>query len=258
MQKMNSLLVLAKKILPFSFINILRRIRDFYQWDIYYQKSWSQEGEDLILSRYFENIKTKGFYVDVGAHHPLRFSNTYKFYKQGWHGINIDAMPGSMDLFNKLRPRDINLEKAVSDSRQIMTYYAFNEPAFNGFSKDNSEQQKDINGLKILFRKEMKTVTLAEILDSYMPKGVTIDFMSIDIEGLDFSALRSNDFTKYRPTVILIEILKSSLDILATTDISIFLTRLDYSTFAKTVNTVFFIDNKFYKEKFGQARCGRH
>ncbi len=139
-----------------------------------------------------------------------------------------------------------------------MTYYAFNEPAFNGFSKDNSEQQKDINGLKILFRKEMKTVTLAEILDSYMPKGVTIDFMSIDIEGLDFSALRSNDFTKYRPTVILIEILKSSLDILATTDISIFLTRLDYSTFAKTVNTVFFIDNKFYKEKFGQARCGRH
>ncbi len=81
------------------------------------------------MSRYFENKKTTGFYVDVGAHHPLRFSNTYKFYKRGWHGINIDAMPGSMDLFNRLRHRDINLERAVSDSKQILTYYAFNEPA---------------------------------------------------------------------------------------------------------------------------------
>jgi len=131
---MNNILKLIYNLVPLPFKNLLRRIRDLYQWDSYYEKSWSQEGEDLILSRYFENLKANGFYVDVGAHHHLRFSNTYKFYKQGWYGINIDAMPGSMDLFNRLRPRDINLEKSVSDSKQIMTYYAFNEPALNGFS----------------------------------------------------------------------------------------------------------------------------
>ena len=44
---------------------------------------YSQNGEDLILNRLFEN-KEKGFFIDVGAHHPIRFSNTYLFYKKGW------------------------------------------------------------------------------------------------------------------------------------------------------------------------------
>ena len=56
---------------------------------------YSQEGEDMILGKIFSGQK-HGFYVDVGAHHPLRFSNTYLFYLKGWRGINIDAMPGSM------------------------------------------------------------------------------------------------------------------------------------------------------------------
>ena len=59
------------------------------------QYSFSQEGEDLVLARIFEG-KKNGFYVDIGAHHPTRFSNTHYFYRRGWSGINIDAMPGSM------------------------------------------------------------------------------------------------------------------------------------------------------------------
>jgi FkbM family methyltransferase len=204
---MNNILKLVYNLVPLPLKILLRRVRDFYQWDTYYQKSWSQEGEDLILSRYFENKKTTGFFVDVGAHHPLRFSNTYKFYKRGWHGINIDAMPGSMDLFNSLRPRDINIEKAVSDSKQILTYYGFNEPALNGFSKEITKHRDGQANNKIIFTKDIETSTLEEILDEYMPKEVAIDFMSIDVEGLDFSVLRSNDFVKYRPMVILIEIL---------------------------------------------------
>ena len=51
--------------------------------------SFSQEGEDLILNR-FLGKKEKGFYVDIGAHDPKRFSNTNIFYERGWTGINID------------------------------------------------------------------------------------------------------------------------------------------------------------------------
>ena len=43
--------------------------------------SYSQEGEDLILQRIFHNQKD-GFYIDVGAHHPFRFSNTALLYKK--------------------------------------------------------------------------------------------------------------------------------------------------------------------------------
>lgn len=237
---MNKVLKLIYNLVLLQFKNILRRVRDYYQWDIYYQKSWSQEGEDLILSRYFENLKTNGFYVDVGAHHPLRFSNTYKFYKQGWYGINIDAMPGSMDLFNRLRPRDINLEKAVSDSKQIMTYYAFNEPALNGFSKELTQHRDGQGNNKIIFKKDIETSTLEEILDQYMPKGQNIDFLSVDVEGLDFAVLKSNNWVKYSPELILIEICGSMLDELLNNEVTIFLRQFGYTICAKCMNTVIF------------------
>lgn len=86
----------------------------------------------MILRRIFENVEN-GFYVDVGAHHPKRFSNTFYFYKKGWSGINIDAMPGSMSLFNKIRPRDINIEAAVSNEKEEVIFYIFNEVALNTF-----------------------------------------------------------------------------------------------------------------------------
>jgi len=244
MQKLNSLLQLTKIILPQPFKNLLRRLRDICQWDVYFQKSWSQEGEDLILSRYFENKKTIGFYVDIGAHHPLRFSNTYKFYKQGWHGINIDAMPGSMVLFNRKRSRDINIEKAVSDSKQVMTYYVFNEPALNGFSKDLSKLRDGLGGYKVIYKKDLETSTLEEILDQYMPKGQDIDFLSIDVEGLDFAILKSNNWAKHSPEIILIEILGSTLEDVLGHEVTIFLRQLGYTIHAKCINTVFFKKNE--------------
>src|ERR1700733_13651528 len=78
-------------------------------------RSHSQEGEDrvlasLLLKAHGGILPSSGFYVDVGAHDPFRFSNTYFFYRRGWSGINIDAMPGSMRRFISHRPRDLNLE----------------------------------------------------------------------------------------------------------------------------------------------------
>lgn len=196
----------------------------------------------MILRRIFEN-KHKGFYVDVGAHHPKRFSNTYFFYKQGWYGMNIDAMPGSMDLFNRQRPRDINIEKAVSDRKQVLTYYAFNEPALNGFSKELTKGRDGHGNYKVIFEIELETSTLEEILDQHMPKNQIIDFLSIDVEGLDFTVLKSNNWAKYAPEVILIEILESTLDELVKNEITIFLKQFGYIIYAKCLNTVIFKKN---------------
>lgn len=93
-------------------LNILNRIKNFLFWDPWISHFYSQEGEDMVLRKIFKNQK-KGFYVDIGAHHPKRFSNTHLLYKKGWKGINIDVTPGSIKLFNQLRPRDTNLELGV-------------------------------------------------------------------------------------------------------------------------------------------------
>ena len=239
---------LLKTILPKRAKEKIINIKNHY-FDGYSLKSYSQEGEDMILKRLFEK-QEKGFYVDVGAHHPKRFSNTYYFYKKGWNGINIDAMPNSMKLFNKIRPRDINIEKPISDEKQILTYYAFNEPALNGFSKELSDSRvKDDNNYHIIFEKDIETSTLEEVLDTNLPRHQEIDFLSIDVEGLDFMVLKSNDFEKYKPKVILIEILGSSLSDIDNNEISILLKKFNYLIYAKAVNTVIFIEKDFLEEK---------
>jgi len=207
--------------------------------------AYSQEGEDMILRRIF-NDKKSGFFVDVGAFHPSRFSNTYYFYKQGWRGINIDAMPDSMDKFNKQRSRDINVEVPIASKKQTLKYFAFNEPALNTFSGELAKERDGKDGYKVLFEKDIETYTLAEVLDKYMPKDVKeIDFFSIDVESLDYDVLISNDWNKYKPKIILIEDLKFDISNLSKSDIVTFLAEKDYKFLAKTVNTLFFKLNSF-------------
>jgi FkbM family methyltransferase len=207
--------------------------------------AYSQEGEDMILRRIF-NDKKSGFFVDVGAFHPTRFSNTFYFYKQGWRGINIDAMPDSMNRFNKQRSRDINVEVPIASKKQSLKYFAFNEPALNTFFDELANERDGKDGYKVLFKKDIETFTLAEVLDKYMPKDVKeIDFFSIDVESLDYDVLISNDWNKYKPKIILIEDLKFDINNLSKSDIVSFLAGKDYKFLAKTVNTLFFKLNSF-------------
>jgi len=199
---------------------------------------YSQEGEDILLSRIFGKQRD-GFYVDVGAHHPRRFSNTYHFYKKGWRGINIDAMPGSMEVFQKLRPSDINLEMAVSEKEQILTYYMFNEPALNGFSKAISTEHQT-REYKIVDKIEVSSLPLYQILNKHLPLDQKIDFLSVDVEGFDLKVLESNDWDKHRPSVILVEIINSSLNSLINESIYKFLVGIGYSLFAKLFHTCIF------------------
>lgn len=209
-------------------------------FDRYAQKSYAQEGEDRIMWRYFE-YRESGFYVDVGAHHPARFSNTYLFYRKGWRGINIDAMPGCMKSFQRYRPRDINLEQAVGEAPAALTYYRFNEPALNGFDARLSEARHQAGSTyKIVGKEVLTTRRLDSILDEFLPHGQSIDFMSIDVEGLDMEVLRSNDWTRYRPEIVLVEVLENQRTELATSETGHFLGSHGYAMFAKAVNTVMY------------------
>lgn len=206
----------------------------------YHNISYSQDGEDIVIAELFKD-KLEGFYVDVGAHHPQRFSNTYYFYLKGWSGINIDAMPGSMKIFDDLRSRDINLEIPISDKSEILTYYEFDEPALNSFSLPLSQERITTSNYKIVAETQLKTHTLAEVLDKYLPPKQTIDFLSIDVEGLDYQVVSSNNWDKYKPKVILVEDLElSSLKNINTSKVCLFLEERGYVLLAKTMRTLIF------------------
>ena len=161
--------------------------------------SYSQYGEDMVLRAIFARYphSYKGFYVDVGAHHPKRFSNTYYFYERGWRGICIDPRPSLSKLFARDRKYDICLELGVAENEGTLTYYMFKEPALNTFSElrmKNSDHQ-------VIQKKIVMTMPLRKILAQYMPVGCTIDILSIDAEGFDLQVIRSNDFQEFRPRI---------------------------------------------------------
>ncbi len=194
----------------------------------------------MVLKRIFEK-QSQGFYVDVGAHHPQRFSNTYHFYLKGWRGINIDAMPGSMEIFNRLRPDDVNLEIPVSNTDSILTYNMFNEPALNSFDEIVVSQHDGFGDYKVVERRQIETRKLRDILTEHLPHSTSIDFLSIDVEGLDYEVLLSNDWAKYRPRVVLIEDLaRSALSETSESPIANFMLETGYEPFCKTVSTLFF------------------
>ncbi len=170
----------------------------------YGQTSYAQFGEDMILKSFFPH-REKGFYVDVGAFHPQFISNTYFFYQLGWQGINIDATLGSMEPFRRLRPRDINLEIAVAEEKKELTFYDCDSPSLNSFSREMIQSRVQKQSLSIRSERRITAVPLRSILDEYLPKGQSIDFLSIDAEGFDLEVLRSNDWDRYAPRVVIVE-----------------------------------------------------
>lgn len=164
--------------------------------------SFSQEGEDKILCRLFEH-QNEGFYVDVGAHHPLRFSNTAALYSRGWRGINIDATPGSMESFERVRPRDTNIECCVTEDGADVVFDLYNEPALNSTRCERAATMPA--DFRVVQRKIMPSRRLDDILAEHMPAGTTLDLLSVDVEGADLDVLRSHDWARHQPRALVVE-----------------------------------------------------
>lgn len=170
--------------------------------DAYARVCYSQEGEDIVLARLLER-SPPGVYVDVGAHHPSRFSNTKLLYDAGWRGLNIDALPGSMGLFNKRRPRDVNLEVGVGVVSGEATYWQFVEPALSTF--DSSVAATRLReGHELLRSVTLEVERLSTLIQRHLG-AVRVDLLTIDVEGRDLDVLRSLDWERVRPAVVCVE-----------------------------------------------------
>jgi len=219
---------------------------------VYANPAYSQEGEDRILFSLFSLINKKnGFYVDVGAHHPFRFSNTFLLYRHGWSGINIDANMDAIALFRKWRPRDINVFIGVGEIPEKLKFYVFNEPALNTFDPNLAHRVSNNSTYKIVEERFIDVMPLSQILDAHLPRNQAIDLLSIDVEGKDFDVLKSNNWVSYTPYCVLVEYhggFKRKegffFDEVLESDITRFLHLKGYRVFAKTLNTIFYVNKQ--------------
>lgn len=226
---------------------IISAVKKIWPMKFRYSKTfYSQDGEDTLLYSFYENQpECTGFYLDIGAYHPFKFSNTALFYNKGWRGINIDATPNSMKLFKKYRKKDINLECAISDSQEELTYYSFTESALNTLDEKMANEYIKL-GWELKEAIPVQTCPINDVLDKYLPTDQKIDFINIDIEGLELSILESFDFEKYAPKYFLIEELDyvdSDFMDYVKSDIYKLLKSKGYDVIAKTRRTVVYQNN---------------
>jgi len=172
----------------------------------YAQVSYSQEGEDILISRILSSdIKTQGTYVDVGCNHPWNYSNTAYFYERGWRGVVIDPNPIFELKYQKERPGDIFINAGLSNEPDQLTYYEFPISFFNTFSKESADQLVHEGHQPIPAERKIMVKTLEAVLESVWPSGKSIDILSIDAEGFDYKIIQGHNFKKFPSNYIIIE-----------------------------------------------------
>jgi FkbM family methyltransferase len=236
---MSGLRRLALAIVPAGVIEAMRRVLE--RLDPFVNLAYSQDGEDMILRRLFERQKS-GFYVDVGAHHPRRFSNTCYFYRRGWSGINVDPNPDAIKAFRRDRPSDVNICVGISEFAGELLFHFFNEPALNTFDADLAAERARLRGYRMLEAIGVPVRRLDDLLEDYLPREQRIDFLSIDVEGMDLSVLRSNDWSRFRPRILLVEAHERAVLAVENDPINRFAVATGYCLIAKTLNTLIYED----------------
>lgn len=164
-------------------------------------KSYSQNFEDVYINRLFRD-KQKGFYIDIGANHPEVDSVTKSFYDRGWNGINIEPAKENFKLLNEERPRDINLNLAVSDFIGKGKFYDIQDTGLS--TLDEELYTKYSNSFDYNIESyEVEITTLDQI---YCEHSITdVDFLKIDAENSEKKILKGFSLSLHRPTLIIIE-----------------------------------------------------
>ncbi len=162
--------------------------------------SYAQNFEDVILHRVFRDRK-EGFYIDVGAMHPVVESVTKFFYDQGWSGINIEPNEYFYTKLLEERPRDINLNLAVGEREETKEFYVFKDIGNSTFEESSRDRYVE-RGYEAKPARTRIT-TLATICQDYVRR--EIDFLKIDCEGWEKFVIQGADWNRFRPIVLVIE-----------------------------------------------------
>lgn len=167
--------------------------------------SYSQNGEDIRLARALRKIE-RGYFIDVGAAHPVFHSVTKYFSALGWTGVNIEPGKDFFDAIVADRPHDVNLNQGLSNRDGRLTFHqTIDSPGMSSFS-DDFVAGLEGSGIRYTHR-EVEVTTLAKVCADHVGDR-TIDFLKIDVEGHEREVIEGADWTRWRPRVLVIEATK--------------------------------------------------
>jgi FkbM family methyltransferase len=166
----------------------------------------SREDEWFLRTLRTKNIPwaNSGFYIDLGANHPVVFSTTYLLYKTGWNGVTVDPIPSLCDLHRRLRPRDACLNVGVGAACEQRPFWETAPDLFSSFSEEDTKRAQEQGHCTILRWTNVPIVNPMEIFRNF-PTGRQVNFLSIDTEGLDGEILRNWPWDQSVPDIVFCE-----------------------------------------------------
>ena len=202
-------------------------------------------GEDVIALAILDRsgrLPSCGLYVDVGAFHPTFASNTAILSERGWRGVCIEPNPFMAARLRAARPADVVLDVAVGSSRRRGHLNLFSEwGSSNTLDDDFAAFISSTQDVEVTQRIDVEVMPLAGILSEHAPADTTIDFMSIDVEGMDLEVLESNDWARFRATLVAVEDLGLDLADVRSSPVFRFMTGVRYRLVAHAVFTSFYL-----------------
>jgi len=173
---------------------------------------YSQDKQDIILEEHIFKGYKNGFFVDVGANDGIYISNTLYFERNNnWSGINIEPIKKLYDKLVINRPNSININCAIYSNdgeTDFICNSGYTEPlsgikdTYDGrhLQRVNKENKQNNSSTELI---KVNTKRLETIFDEYNVK--QINYLSIDIEGAEFAAIKSINFDKVFIDVISFE-----------------------------------------------------
>jgi FkbM family methyltransferase len=217
-------------------------------------KYYSQNGEDCLLWEFFGPVN-KGYFIDIGAFDGIHLSNSYSFEQFGWKGICVEAHPEYFSLLKKNRPRSQCLHYACVRNRNTATVEFHMEKmgllssvlATDEFKEDVKARYEG-RGLPFQgFRSvEVPAITLDELLEKYSNRTIPIDFISLDVEGLEPEVLQGFDAHGYSPRVLVVE---ANTDVARHEIFDILTSFHNYLFAGRLAENLFFVNNEEDREK---------
>jgi FkbM family methyltransferase len=164
--------------------------------------SYAQAREDVMLHRALRHVPhSRGFYIDVGGYDPNYDSVTRHFYDHGWRGINVEPGERLFPSFVEHRPRDINLQVAVSDQPGVVTFHEIDNGQLCTLEEKFADRHVAAGMTKRSYT--VPAMTLTQICEQHVTRN--IHFLKIDVEGHEAAVLRGMDFARFRPWILVIE-----------------------------------------------------
>lgn len=241
---------LLRKIFSTRTRNVIRSLQPSF---FFRKSSFSQAGEDIIIEFLLEMLVGKRpiKYLDIGANHPFHLSNTALLYKHGGSGFLIEPDPYFARLLRKERPRDEVVQSGVHFSGEdTADFYIMDSPTLNTFSEHEMMRYLHMGHQLV---KTIK-VNLIEI-NSILELVGSLDFLNLDIEGLDLAILEMIDWKKYRPVCICVESIayeKNKEPEKLETIINLMHSK-DYILYADTFINSIFVDKNRWKQNWNKA-----